>query len=374
MSLNYPKENPANATLLERQCLNLSPAEPRTYHLRLSLPKDFHYVPGDCVGIYAKNSPQVVEKTLKALGAQGNESLPHPKSGERFALKVLLEEHLNLAQPGKKFLKALYEEQPSEALKALIDDREQFQAFSQSHHIWDSLMTLNVQPNLERFVASLPPLLPRLYSIASSQEVVGSAVDLCVAYVHYQDEHERVGVCSDYLCNELQKGDALSLYYHPTQTFTLPENTKTPLIMVGPGTGVAPFRGFMQQRCLSEASQLGSHWLFFGERHEKTDYFYQEQWQAWEKQGLLKISCAFSRDQAHKIYVQDRLREEGKLLFEKLEEGAIFYVCGDAKNMAKDVDQALHEIIAKQAGLDPEGAKAYVKALKAQGRYLRDVY
>jgi sulfite reductase (NADPH) flavoprotein alpha-component len=227
----------------------------------------------------------------------------------------------------------------------------------------------------EEFVKVLRKLQPRLYSIASSQRAVGESVHLTVAVVRYKVEHSqrgREGVCSSFLAERIDAGSS-PVFVHTAKHFRVPENPDTPVIMVGPGTGIAPFRAFLQERKATEAK--GPNWVFFGEQKSSTDYLYQDEFEAALASGVLtKLTTAFSRDQAEKIYVQHRMLEYGAELYDWLQKGSYFYVCGDAKNMAKDVDAALHTIAERHGNMTTEQAKEYVDALKKEKRYRKDVY
>jgi sulfite reductase (NADPH) flavoprotein alpha-component len=223
-------------------------------------------------------------------------------------------------------------------------------------------------------VDMLSPLLPRFYSIASSQLVVGDEIHLTVAGLRYNSNgHERFGVCTHYLCDLAPLNEAvISLYIQPHHGFTLPKEKEADIIMVGPGTGVAPFRGFMQERALHQGT--GRNWLFFGERSYQEDYFYRHFWQDLETRSLLKVNTAFSRDQEHKIYVQHRMLEHGAEIFRWIDNGAYFYVCGDAQRMAKDVETTLLQIIQIYGSKTEQEAKEYLKKMRTDKKYLRDVY
>jgi len=216
-------------------------------------------------------------------------------------------------------------------------------------------------------------MTPRYYSIASCMAVVGKRADLIVTLSQYCDAfNDRIpGVCSDYLCHRVNRGDEITLNLHPSRDFTLPKKKNLPIIMVGPGTGIAPFRGFMQQRVQQKEKK---NWLFFGERHEKSDFYYQDELENWQQGGFLQLTCAFSRDQEKKLYVQHRLLERGKELLFWLEQGGLFFVCGEAKNMAKGVEHALCEIYATYKDVSFEQGRNWVVQLRKQKRYLVDVY
>ncbi|MDB6071819.1 MAG: reductase, partial [Verrucomicrobiales bacterium] len=228
--------------------------------------------------------------------------------------------------------------------------------------------------SLSDFLAFLKKLQPRLYSIASSLMAVPHEVHLTVAQLRYESHgRPRHGVCSTFLADRVNKETAVPVFIQPSHGFKLPDDSTKPVIMVGPGTGVAPFRGFLQARKASGAR--GKNWLFFGEQSRRDSYFYQEEWAALIQQGILhRMDTAFSRDQQQKIYVQHRMLENGAELFRWLQEGAHFYVCGDASRMARDVDAALLQIVAEHGGLTPDNAKSYVASLKETKRYCRDVY
>jgi sulfite reductase (NADPH) flavoprotein alpha-component len=226
----------------------------------------------------------------------------------------------------------------------------------------------------DEFVTKLRKLLPRLYSIASSLKAFPEQVHFIVASVRYESHgRNRQGVASTYLADRIDGNTTLPMFVHVAKGFRLPEVTDTPIIMVGPGTGVAPFRAYLQERKAIGAS--GRNWLFFGEQRSQCDYFYRDEFESLQKQGVLtKLHTAFSRDQPHKVYVQHRLMENAKEVYAWLQEGAHFYVCGDEARMAKDVDVALHQIVEKEGAFSPEAASAYVEGLRKEKRYKRDVY
>ncbi len=247
--------------------------------------------------------------------------------------------------------------------------------YQKNHELWDALLdNPEVRFTPEEICHLIQPMLPRFYSIASSMKVVGEEVHLTVSYVKYMSNgQQRLGVCSHYLCDMAPMNLAtIPVYLQPHHGFTLPADPKADLIMIGPGTGVAPYRAFMQERMAMGAS--GKHWLFFGEWNRSYDFFYEDYWTELQAQGKLRVDLAFSRDQEHKIYVQHRMLEQAQDFFQWLEKGAYVFVCGDAHRMAKDVDAVLHRIIQEQGNTDEQGAKSYVKALRSQKRYLRDVY
>jgi sulfite reductase (NADPH) flavoprotein alpha-component len=287
----------------------------------------------------------------------------------------------NISDLSKKLLLNVYERQTAlhkkELLEHLLKEENHYllKEYLASRDLLDVLQEHSeVEFAPQELVNLLMPMMPRFYSIASSREVVGEEVHLTVALRQFElHQRQRVGVCTHFLCNlvPIQEGE-VPMYVHPHKGFTLPSDPNTPIIMIGPGTGIAPYRAFMQERERSNVS--GKNWLFFGEWNRNHHFFYEDYWKALETKGKLRLDVAFSRDQECKIYVQHRMMERGNELFRWLEEGAYFYVCGDANQMAKDVDAALYEIVRHQGKFSEEEAKGYIKKLKAEKRYLRDVY
>jgi sulfite reductase (NADPH) flavoprotein alpha-component len=289
---------------------------------------------------------------------------------------------VNITSFSKKFIQELTQRQTDREKKENLEwlfspeGKDALKIYLDSHEVWDLLMKHHeVVFDPQEFSDLMMPLLPRFYSIASSMREVGEEIHLTVALLQYEtNDHSRVGVTTNYLCNLVPVGEpCVPIYLHPnTHGFTVPENPATPLIMIGPGTGIAPYRGFMQERIHQIGS--GPHWLFFGEWNRAYDYLYEEDWMSWEAAGKLRIDLAFSRDQAHKVYVQHKLLEQGKELYAWLQQGANVYVCGDAHSMAKDVDQTLHQIVRTHGQMTDDQSKQYLKQLRADHRYMRDVY
>jgi sulfite reductase (NADPH) flavoprotein alpha-component len=283
-----------------------------------------------------------------------------------------------ITSPDKKLLGAIAEKDSSaQFLKDLLDP-----AFKTSldDYIWgrdilDPLLEFTAARfTPEEFAGYLRKLQPRLYSIASSRKVVGENVHLTVAVVRYNSYNRpRAGVASSFLAERCEGEGAIPVFYHTAKHFRVPEDPATNMIMVGPGTGIAPFRAMIQERASSGAS--GQNWLFFGEQRSSSDFFYREEFEKYQTDGVLsKLDTAFSRDQDFKIYVQHRILERAAELYDWFENGAIFYICGDAARMAKDVDTALHEVVQKAGGKTPEQAIEYIDALKKAKRYRKDVY
>lgn len=352
----YSRENPFLSTLIERKKLSQTKD---TEHLVLSLKgSGITYEAGDCIGVYPLNPPDLIEKTLDTLNLTGGEEVTDKRSGKRYPIKEFITSKGSITGFSRKFL--------SEVAGEVADPK----AMQEEFEVWDLLKKYGNPYDLQTFADRLMPLLPRLYSIASSPKLYPDEVHLTVSHLQYNTQgEERVGVCTHYLCR-LAPLDTPSVpvYLHPHKGFTLPKDPAVPIIMVGPGTGVAPFRGFIQERSLHPKSK---NWLFFGEWTRKNEFFYQSELESFVEKGVLTLDTAFSRDQQDKIYVQHRLLERGAEIMDWLDEGAVFYVCGDAHYMARDVDLALHTIISTES---PHNADEYVKAMRKEGRYLRDVY
>jgi len=330
----YSKKNPFPARVVANRNLNGEGSAKETRHVALSLEgSGLDYEVGDALGVYPSNCPEFVQEVLDACGLDGEEAVKAP-GGSETALRHALSYEFDLA----KFLEAA----PERGISA------------------------------DELVGSLRRLQPRLYSIASSPRAHPGEVHLTVAIVRYElNGKSRKGVCSTYLADRSGEGP-VPVFVHVSKSFRLPA-PDVPIIMVGPGTGIAPFRAFLEDRRAVGAS--GRNWLFFGDQHERCDFLYRDELLAMKNDGhLTRLDTAFSRDQSQKVYVQDRMLEEGAELWKWLEEGASFYVCGDAKRMARDVDAALHRVIEIEGKRSPEEAQEYVKQLKSGRRYLRDVY
>lgn len=368
----YDKSNPYSSEVLEKIVLNGTGSAKEVLHLELSLEgSGLSYEPGDALGICPENRASVIDEVLAATGLSANAKL-----GETTLAEALRHEYdITTLQPaivdkynavaGNAELQKLLDEEGRPTLKAWVEGRQLVDLLeAYPHSQWTP----------ESFTGTLRKLAPRLYSIASSLKKHEDQVHLTVAAVRYHSHgRDRTGVCSCHVADDIEVGDKLRVYFHSNKNFRLPESDDTPIIMVGPGTGIAPFRAFVEERAAREAK--GKNWLFFGDQHFSYDFLYQLEWLDYLEEGVLtEMSTAFSRDQKEKIYVQDRLRERGAEIYRWLEEGAHLYVCGDASRMAKDVQQALIELVAEHGGKTPEDAKAYVEAMRKAKRYQRDVY
>jgi sulfite reductase (NADPH) flavoprotein alpha-component len=360
------RTNPFAAELIKVERLTDASSEKDvrlvTFDLRDS---GIDYEVGDALGVYPENCPELVDAILDCLGGSDDP-----------AREALLKSHAVT-----KATDALLELLAAAATDAGEADRLRALAIDDPDGFLDGLDLLDLltwfpsaRPPIADLIAALPPLAPRLYSIASSLKAHPGEVHLTVGVVKYSHrDRPRKGVASTFLAERIRPGQKVRVYSQPSHGFRLPKSNDTPVIMIGPGTGVAPFRAFLQERRAVGAK--GKNWLFFGDQRRKTDYLYADEMQQFFSDGHLhRLDTAFSRDQEEKVYVQHRMRESGWELWAWLERGAHFYVCGDAKRMALDVDKALHEIVAREGGLTAFKAQEYVKALVKAGRYQRDVY
>lgn len=370
----YDKFNPYLATLTTNQKITGRDSTKDIRHIEISLEESgITYQPGDALGVWFDNDAALVAEVLALTGLSGSESVT--VEGNSLALTDALTRHFELTRLHGGFITGLAELSDSAELKAIAAGKAQTTALAASAQIVDVLKRYPQPLAAEQLIALLRPLTPRMYSIASSQAEVDEEVHLTVGVVRYPqaDGTVRSGGASSYLADRLAEGSQLRVFVEHNDNFRLPEDGNTPVIMVGPGTGIAPFRAFIQQRDADGAS--GKNWLFFGNPHFTQDFLYQVEWQKYVKSGLLtKIDLAFSRDQAKKIYVQDRLREQGAEVYAWLEQGAHFYVCGDANRMAKDVQEALLDILVQHGGKSREAAEEYLNELRRAKRYQRDVY
>ncbi|MCR8925785.1 assimilatory sulfite reductase (NADPH) flavoprotein subunit [Priestia megaterium] len=372
----YSRTNPFKAEVLENLNLNGRGSNKETRHLELSLEgSGLTYEPGDSLGIYPENDPELVDLLLNEFKWDASESVTVNKEGETRPLREALISNFEITVLTKPLLKQAAELTGNDKLKALVENREELKAYTQGRDVIDLVRDFGPwNVSAQEFVAILRKMPARLYSIASSLSANPDEVHLTIGAVRYEAHgRERKGVCS-VLCSErLQPGDTIPVYLQSNKNFKLPQDQETPIIMVGPGTGVAPFRSFMQER--EETGAKGKSWMFFGDQHFVTDFLYQTEWQKWLKDGVLtKMDVAFSRDTEEKVYVQNRMLEHSKELFQWLEEGASFYVCGDKTNMARDVHNTLVEIIETEGKMSREQAEAYLAEMKKQKRYQRDVY
>ena len=366
----YSKENPFPARLSVNQKITGRDSTKDIRHIEINLADSgLTYQPGDALGVWFDNDAELVGEVLALAGLSGDEATA------RGSLREVLSRELELTRLHGGFITGLADISGNAALKDLAGDKAQVNALVASAQVVDVLKRFPTALTAEQLLGLLRPLTPRLYSIASSQSEVEEEVHLTVGVVRYpqEDGTVRSGAASSYLADRLAEDGEVRVFVEHNDNFRLPPNPDTPVIMVGPGTGIAPFRAFLQEREAQGAE--GNNWLFFGNPHFTQDFLYQVEWQRYVKSGLLsKISLAFSRDHAEKVYVQHRLREAGQELYQWLEAGAHFYVCGDANKMAKDVQEALLDVIAEHGHKSREEAEEYLSELRRAKRYQRDVY
>ena len=373
----YSRSNPFPGKLITNRLLSGSDSEKETRHFEIDLKGwGLAFEPGDSIAVYASNDPALVAEILRALGATGEELVPAAKVEKPFR-EALLRDY-SITQPTPKFLRAIAERASAAPLmqELLAPDRKQdLDTYLWGMEVIDFLIDHpSARFSPQEFVGLLSKLQPRLYSVASSLRVFPEQVHLIVDVVRYESHgRERKGVASSFLADRAIDVP-VPVYPSSAKHFHMPEDGNVPIIMIGPGTGIAPFRAFLQERQANGAK--GKNWLFFGAQRQACDYAYREDFERMQQDGLLtQITCAFSRDQAHKIYVQHRLLENATGIWRWIEsEGAQIFVCGDAKRMAKDVDAALRKIVQKQGGMSVDAANEYVEKLKNEKRYKRDVY
>jgi len=373
----WTRQNPFPGKLVVNRRLSSDDSEKDTRHFEIDLTGwGLNFEPGDSVAVYPTNDPNLVNEILRALGAKGDEPVPAAKTTKPFR-EALLRDYA-ITQPTPKFLKAIA--QRASAAPMLTELLHPDRKHDLENYLWGAevidflLEHPSVKITPEEFVGLLTKLQPRLYSVASSLRVFPDQVHLIVDVVQYESRGRvRKGVASTFLAERADKVP-VPVYPSSAKHFHMPEDQNLPLIMIGPGTGIAPFRAFLQERRATGAK--GKNWLFYGAQREKCNYAYKEDWEVFTREGLLtRLDCAWSRDQAHKIYVQHKMLENAAEIWNWIDgEGAQFFVCGDARRMAKDVDAALRKIIQEQGGKSVDEANGYVEKLKNDKRYKRDVY
>ncbi|WP_241579754.1 NADPH-dependent assimilatory sulfite reductase flavoprotein subunit [Rosenbergiella nectarea] len=372
-STPYTKEAPLSATLSVSQKITGRESDRDIRHIEIDISESgLRYQAGDALGVWFKNDPALVSEVLELLWIDGAETVS--VEGVTLPISEALRSRLELTVNSSKIVESYAHHSANETLLGLISDKSALQQFAQQWPIVDMIRHAPTQLTAQQLVELLRPLTPRLYSISSSQAEVEDEVHITVGVVRYDIEgRARSGGASGFLADQLQEDDKIEIFIEHNDHFRLPTEGDTPVIMIGPGTGIAPFRSFIQQRDNDGAE--GPNWLFFGNPHFTEDFLYQVEWQKYVKQGLLtRIDLAWSRDQAEKVYVQDKLREQGEEVWRWIEQGAHIYVCGDATRMAKDVENTLLEIIAQYGAMDSESADEYLSDLRIARRYQRDVY
>ncbi|MDD5140916.1 MAG: sulfite reductase subunit alpha [Verrucomicrobiales bacterium] len=373
--LVYDKANPFPARLLKNVLLNQPGSGKEVRHFEIALGgSGLIYEVGDSLGVIPENCPALVDALLAAVNATGDEPVVVDNSVR--PLRAALTKNFDLAKPASELLAEIASRTPDSELAALLvpERAEDLKKWLRGRDVLDVLALTQKQFTFAELLPFLRRLTPRLYSISSSPKAHPGEVHLTVGAVRYETNgRKRKGVASTFLADLADKAGFVKVFVQPSHGFKPPANGDTPMIMVGPGTGIAPFRAFLEERAATGAK--GKNWLFFGDQKRAADFLYEEQLTAWQKSGFLtRLDLAFSRDQAEKIYVQDRMIENAAELWAWLEAGAHFYVCGDASRMAKDVDAALHKITETAGGKSANEAKACVAKLKSDKRYQRDVY
>lgn len=373
----YGKKNPFPSPLLANVKLNAEGSAKDTRHFAFSLGgSGLAYEAGDALCVRPTNCAELAEEILRSLGCSGEEAVPD-RDGHAVSLREALLHHYEITRIPTPFLKAVAERTGDAELTRLASPAANGEL---TKFLWgrEIIDLLHAHPRVKfaagEFVALLKKLQPRLYSISSSPKAHLGEVQLCVGVVRYDSlGRPRKGVCSTFLAERVPAGGVVPVFTHTNKAFRPPASGDTPMIMVGPGTGIAPFRGFLEERRAVGAK--GRNWLFFGDQKSATDFLFREQIESFRNDGLLtRLDLAWSRDQGEKVYVQHRMLEHARELWDWLEQGGAFYVCGDASRMAKDVDAALHQVIERAGGRTPEQAAEYVKQLKSAKRYQRDVY
>ncbi|WP_417500832.1 assimilatory sulfite reductase (NADPH) flavoprotein subunit [Marinobacter sp.] len=369
----FSRKNPYAAVILTNQILSGRGSDKEVRHIELSLEDSgLTYKPGDAVGVYPENNPALVDELLNTLGFDGEQLVSADEREVSLREALAFYREITLLTP--PLMKHWADLSNDDALKALVADSTELRAWTEGRDLLDLIQAWPITKLApQELVNLLRKLPPRLYSISSSQAAVDDEVHITVAAVRYSSHgRDREGVASTWLSDRMSEGGQVRIYIDPNKKFALPDDSK-PVIMIGPGTGVAPFRAFLQER--EEREAKGENWLFFGDRRFRSDFLYQSEWLKWRRDGLLtKLDVAFSRDQAEKRYVQHCLKENSAEVWAWLQRGASLYVCGDAEKMAPDVHQALLDIASEQGGLNPEQAEDYLRQLNRDKRYQRDVY
>ncbi|MBB6733234.1 assimilatory sulfite reductase (NADPH) flavoprotein subunit [Cohnella zeiphila] len=374
----YSRSRPFQAAVLENLNLNGRGSDRETRHVELSLEgSNLRYEPGDSLGVYPSNHPRLVEELIAELGLKADEPVSLPKSGESVSLREALTDRFEITVLTKPLIEQAAQLFPDSGVKELLAaGREQeLREYVKGRDLLDLVQDYRLKgASAQTLISILRKMPPRLYSIASSPSAYPDEVHLTVRKVAYESYGRiRYGVCSTQLSERLEIGGSLPVFVQENPNFKLPANPDTPVIMIGPGTGVAPFRAFLGER--EETGAEGKTWLFYGDQHFATDFLYQIEWQRWLKDGVLtRMDVAFSRDTDRKVYVQHRMLEKSKELYQWLQNGAAVYVCGDEKKMAHDVHAALLSILRQEGGMSEDEAADYLTRLQQEKRYQRDVY
>ena len=372
----YSKSNPYDAEVLTNINLNGRGSNKETRHVELLLDNfGEEYEPGDCLVVLPQNDPALVDLLISTLGWSPDTQVLINDDGDTLNLEEALTSHFEITKLTKPLIENATTFFDNEELSEKVQDKAWIQNYIEGRDLIDLLndfATTDLQPeNMYQLLRKLPP---REYSISSSYKATPDEVHITVGAVRYNAHgRDRTGVCSVQFAERIQEGDTVPIYLKRNPNFKFPQNEETPVIMIGPGTGVAPFRSYMQER--EELGFKGNTWLFFGEQHFTTDFLYQTEWQEWLNDGTLsKLDVAFSRDTDQKVYVQHKIAENSEQFNQWIENGGAIYVCGDESKMAKDVHLAIREVLMKEQNLSEEDAEEYLKQLKRDKRYQRDVY
>jgi sulfite reductase (NADPH) flavoprotein alpha-component len=374
----FSRNNPFQAKILKNSNLNGEGSNKETRHIELSLEgSGLSYVPGDALGIVPSNDPELVTALIEEMQWDEETVVIIGKQGETLPLKEALTSYFEITLLTKKILQqaAAFTENEELQKLLLVENAAEVKEYCNGRDLLDMLRDFGPwKLTVQEFVSMLRKMTPRLYSIASSIAANPGEVHLTIGAVRYNAHgRDRKGVCSVLCAERVTEGDTLPVFVQANKHFHLPESHDTDIIMVGPGTGIAPFRSFIQERAVTKAP--GRAWLFFGDQHAASDFLYQDELEKYQQDGVVtKLDTAFSRDGDQKVYVQHKMLENSKELFEWIQKGAYFFVCGDKERMAKDVNEALISVIEKEGAMDRDAAEAYLKDMQKAGRYLRDVY
>jgi len=378
VTTTFSRTNPFQAKVLKNINLNGVGSSKETRHIELSLKgSDLSYIPGDALGILPSNDPELVVSLLEEMKWDAEMVVTINKQGDTLPLKEALTTYFEITLLTKKILQqaAAFTENEELQKLVLIENTDQLKEYCYGRDLLDLLRDFGPwKVTAQEIVSLLRKMTPRLYSIASSMAAHPEEVHLTIGAVRYTtDGRDRKGVCSVLVAERLQEGDTLPIFIQPNKHFHLPESGDSDIIMVGPGTGIAPFRSFIEERAVTKEN--GRSWLFFGDQYSASDFLYQDELEQFQRDGVLtRLETAFSRDTERKVYVQHKMLENSQELFQWLENGACFYVCGDKQRMAKDVHNTLIDVIEKEGAMTHEAAEAYLNDIQKQGRYQRDVY
>ncbi|RJX72247.1 assimilatory sulfite reductase (NADPH) flavoprotein subunit [Vibrio sinensis] len=369
----YSRQKPYTATLLTNQKITGRDSGKDVRHIEIDLEDSgISYQPGDALGVWYENSGDLANAILSKVGLSGVESID--VDGESLSIHSALVSKYEITSANLQLVTKFAELSGSKKLLKLVEDKDKLRQYASNTQVIDVLAEKKTKLSAEELLGLLRRLTPRLYSIASAQSEVDEEVHLTVALVEYQQgEDSRFGGASSYLSRRLEEGEEVKVFIENNNNFKLPQDDNTPVIMIGPGTGIAPFRSFVQERDNRDAK--GKNWIFFGDRTFTQDFLYQVEWQKYLKSGVLtQLDVAFSRDQHEKVYVQHRILEQAATVWEWIEQGAHLYICGDANRMAKDVHEALIEVVEQQGKMSRDDAEEFVSGLRKEKRYQRDVY